>query len=148
MKKQLFTFVAAMGLALLLNAGTLAQEAVTIRAEIPFEFSINNKTLPAGTYRIGPASTDTRALWTIGDTSDGPGQFLLAGIVSSRNFESGDLKLMFHRYGEKNFLVGFETQSYEIGLPTSKAEKSVRLMAGKVAEKVMMPAGTVDAMSH
>ena len=149
MKKQLFTFAAAMGLALLLNAGTFAQKSIVIRAEIPFEFTINNKTLPAGTYRIGPASSDSRALWSIGDASGEPSMFLLAGVVSSRNVEGDSLMMTFHRYGEKNFLVGFKTATYEVGLPTSKAEKSLRLVAGNDPQKVVTTStGTVDVMSH
>ena len=148
MKKQLFTFTAVMGLALVLNVGTLAQNTLAIRAEIPFGFAVNGKTLPAGTYRIDPASNG-RIVWRIrGDTSRHRGAFVLAGSLSSGDLRRGDARVTFHRYGEKSFLVGFKTPSYEVELPMSKAELSLRSVAGMVAAKVIATAGVVDVMSH
>ena len=148
MKKQLFTFTAVIGLALVLNVGTFAQNTLAIRAEIPFDFAVNGKTLPAGTYRIDPA-TDSRIVWRIrGDTSRHAGAFVLAGSLSPGNLRRADASVTFHRYGEKSFLVGFKTPSYEVDLPTSKAELSLRSVAGMVVSKVIATSGVVDVMSH
>jgi hypothetical protein len=100
-----------------------AQSSQTIQAEVPFAFTANGKTLPAGTYRVGSV-TDNRTVWRVQGAGSDTDQFLLALNLSGSS--KGDLKLIFHRYGDRNFLAGFNTGSYQVELPASKAEKELK----------------------
>ena len=126
MKKHLFALILALGLGLGINVDqSYAQTSLTIRVEIPFAFTANRKTLPAGTYRITPVS-DNRSVWRIhGEDS---GEFISVNALTAVE-RSGDLRVTFHRYGEMHFLAGFTTPLYEIDLPASRAEKTL-LAAG------------------
>ena len=132
MKRQLFTLIFALVLSGVLSAGsTYAQTSEGIRAEVPFAFSANNETLPAGTYRIN-AANDNRTIWMIQPKSAGQGEYFLAGGLAGRA-SYGTLRLTFHRYGERSFLVGFETPAYEVSLPKSRDEKALsRTMRSKL----------------
>jgi hypothetical protein len=124
MKRQLFAFIFAVAMSVALNAGqAYGQSGETIRVEIPFEFSANNQTIPAGTYLINPAS-EGRAVWRIHGTRQKVDRFLLGQGVSTPS-EGGVLLMTFRRYGSKHFLAGFRTLSYEVRLPTSASEKKL-----------------------
>ena len=123
MKKQLFALIFAVGSTVFFNASqAYAQATQAIVADVPFAFTANNTTLPAGTYVIKPA-TDSRIIWRI----DGPASsdFLLARNLSGTN-DYGHFRLRFRRYGERNFLAGFTTASYDVDIPASRSEKSLR----------------------
>jgi len=51
MKRQAFSLVSL--LSLLLVAGSAIAQTVHVRANIPFNFAVGSKTLPAGTYDVG-----------------------------------------------------------------------------------------------
>lgn len=125
MKKQLFAFIFATIMAAVLNAyPAYAQSSQTIKADIPFPFTTNGKTLPAGTYRIEPLG-DNRALWKLTGTGHRARAFLLALILTGSS--SRDARLTFHQYGERYYLARFNTSSYQVELPASKTEKAMRL---------------------
>ena len=65
MKTQIFAFILALGISIGFNPRqTYAQSTNVFRIEVPFAFSANNITLPAGTYIVNPAS-DSRLMWRI-----------------------------------------------------------------------------------
>ena len=106
------------------NASTSrGQASQSIEVDVPFAFTANSKIHPAGRYRIEPAS-DTRVVWRIRGSRIRRDEYLLA--TSLGGAQRGDLTVTFHRYGNKQFLAGFKTQSYEVGLPVSKREKKLK----------------------
>ena len=124
MQKRLF----ALMFALLVNAAVYmtplyAQESQSVGVDIPFAFSANGKTLPAGRYRIEPVSTN-RDIWGIRAVDSLAHHFLLA--MTRNGSSDGKLIVTFHRFGELNFLAGFKTPSYDIALPATKKEKALR----------------------
>lgn len=125
MKKQIFAVIFALGISVAVNAGqTYAQSMYLIRVDVPFAFSANNETLPAGTYIIKPV-TDNRITWRIESANQKPSALLMAKVLSGSE-RSGDMRLTFRRYGNRNFLAGFTTTSYQVELPTSNSEKNLR----------------------
>ena len=124
MQKRLFAFIFALVMTAAVYASPLyAQESQSIEVKVPFAFSANGKALPAGTYRIDSMSSN-RDLWGITSLDNPSRLFLLAMTRTGRT--EGKLVVTFHRYGNANFLAGFKTPSYEIALPTSAAEKTLR----------------------
>jgi hypothetical protein len=125
MKKQLFAYIFAITLSAVLSAYQAnAQGPQAVRVDVPFAFTASNRTLSAGTYMIEPVGSSL-AFWRIRGTHHEPGEFLLA--LTREGSPDGNLRLTFHRYGETRFLAGFRTPSYEVALPVSNGEKSLRL---------------------
>lgn len=117
-------------MSIVINASqTYAQSTNVIRVEVPFAFSANDKTLPAGTYTINPA-TNNQVMWKIQSAYQNPAAFLMAKPLS-RSEGRGNVRLIFHRYGNRNFLAGFVTNSYQVELPTSSSEKNVQRSSEK-----------------
>ena len=55
MKRQAFSLISL--LSLLLVAGSAIAQTSQVRANVPFNFTVGDKTLPAGTYDIGAISS-------------------------------------------------------------------------------------------
>lgn len=124
MKTRLFAIMFAVMMFLVLSASiSNAQNSQAIKVEVRFAFTANNTIHPAGTYRIEPAGA-SRAIWRLRGSRIRRNEFLLA--LSLGGSSRGDLRVTFHRYGNKQFLAGFKTPSYEVSLPVSRREKMVR----------------------
>jgi hypothetical protein len=127
MTKRLFAIMFAVTIFTVFYASSArAQTSQTIQFEAPFAFTTNNRTLPAGTYRIEPAN-DSRAVWTVRNSDDGSARFVLSASIVGKT--DGDVHVTFRQYGDKYLLIGFKTASYEISLPSSARDKN--LMASK-----------------
>lgn len=75
-----------------------------IRINVPFEFSVGDKKLPAGEYSIGramPSSGDTVLL--ISRVNEKDSVFPLTNSAQSLEPKDADT-LVFHRYGDQYFL--------------------------------------------
>jgi hypothetical protein len=78
-----------------------AQSLATLRANVPFDFTVGKKTMPAGEYLVGP-SLDTSV--TFIRSVDGKEVCSAMGNpVASRKLET-QARLIFHRYGNQYFL--------------------------------------------
>src|ERR1700746_2288525 len=60
MKRQAFSLISL--LSLLLMAGSAIAQTIHVRANVPFNFSVGTKTLPAGAYDVKTISSDTKML--------------------------------------------------------------------------------------
>ena len=108
-----------------------AQMSTMIKAQVPFEFVANGKTMPAGECTITVVGTSRKVLSI---TSGKQHAFALSIANESRN-ESKETALEFHRYGDRYFLAGIKRAGgtgYE--LPASGRERE--LQARNVAEQV------------
>jgi hypothetical protein len=95
MKRHLLSvFAAVCVVAAIAVVGTPA-EAADITVRVPFGFVANGKTLPAGTY--GLTSTNG-VVWVRGSTDTAIASF------PGSSAQVGDVKLVFHKYGEQYFL--------------------------------------------
>lgn len=100
MKTQFHRFATVAGLGAMLAGALLAQPPQGSRAEIPFDFKIQDHSMPAGTYAISASSV--RDLYDVRNLETGEGAFLNAPVgMQGNNWES---KLVFRRYGDSYFL--------------------------------------------
>lgn len=123
MKKHLISIAALFSFVLVLSvASTFAQSVRSIRVNIPFDFQIDKKTLPAGDYRIAtpPATNSVRTI-LLSEINGRANSFLNSAIFGTRD-ESLESSLVFHRYGDLYFLAEINAGSNKIILHRTRAE--------------------------
>lgn len=134
MKKQAYTVITLM---VLIGSMAVAAQAQNngrpqLVAEIPFEFNVGNKTLPAGEYLVRSVSDDSPNVVLSIQSRDGKaGAMLMMRSVEGKASKSA--KLMFNRYGNQYFFAQTWLDGYNTGLeaPRSRAERAVqRELAG------------------
>jgi hypothetical protein len=113
------------------TAGSAMAQDHRAQATVPFNFTVNGNSLPAGTYTVG-SQLNTPNVITITDREKNV--HMLALAMPDPNISSGANKLVFHRYGNQYFLseVRCESASMNVQLSTSKAEK--RAQAARTQE--------------
>ncbi|HZD30639.1 MAG TPA: hypothetical protein VE779_03165 [Candidatus Angelobacter sp.] len=115
-----------------------AQSRITMSANVPFDFTVNGKALPAGAYEV--REVGDRA--TLIETKDGHSKVL--GIYQNAEpSKAGQTKLVFHKVGNNYFLAEIWTSARSQGsiLPTSAAEKetmAANTQSGGGAETVIV----------
>lgn len=121
MKKNL---IAVLTLGLLLAAPALAQTA-SMKVNVPFDFIVNGKTLPAGEYRVDGLSTSTSTIAIRNTEQSAKLMALTNGCESTEAAEAS--KLVFHRYGGQYFLAQVWSAGSSEGreLPRSRAEREI-----------------------
>lgn len=147
MQKRLFALMFALFINAAIYTSPLhAQESQTVGVNIPFAFSAQGKTLPAGYYRIEPVGSN-RDIWGIRGVGAGTpsNSFVLA--MTRKGSSDGKLAVTFHRYGEFNFLAGFKTSSYEIELPATKQEKALRVSNRPLSQMEVVQVESANAAS-
>jgi hypothetical protein len=107
------------------TAGSAMAQDHRAQATVPFNFSVNGNSLPAGTYTIG-SEVNSPNLITITDREKNV--HLMTIVVPDSNTSSAANKLVFHRYGDQYFLseVRCDSASMNVQLSTSKAEKRAK----------------------
>jgi hypothetical protein len=102
MKKQFLKIISMLSLALTLAvAAVYANPAGPLKANIPFDFSVGDKTLPAGVYTVVPMTTPH--VLRIRSEDGRMGVLIQTQGVEARR-EQDQTKLVFHRYGDQYFL--------------------------------------------
>ncbi len=119
----LFTIAALVTAAAVTAAGAMAQSRA-VQATMPFDFTVGNKTLPAGTYEIWSPSTDVIEI----QNRDSHVAMLATTSYDSRGSSNGS-KLVFDKYGDRYFLseILCAPASINASLHLSKAEKQARM---------------------
>lgn len=124
MKRQTFSLVSL--LSLLLVAGSAIAQTVHVRANIPFNFAVGSKTLPAGTYDVGTIDgRDSKMLLL--QARDGNSS-MIVGSNAAENFKPADkTKLVFNQYGSRYFLSEIWVDGATRGrqLPKTSREKEL-----------------------
>ena len=123
--KRLIGFLSVSTLAAVL-AVPLAAQTFRVTANVPFEFMVAGRSMPAGNYHIGNlGSNRTGAIQVSGDNSS---VVLLANnTTASQNERAGQALLVFHRYGDRYFLSRIVDGRRDSGveIPASHTEKEL-----------------------
>jgi hypothetical protein len=114
----LFTLICVLGLGL----GARAQEEDTVVSNVPFDFVIEGKILPAGTYRVSRVNTAGSRELEISSYDARAGVLFIPTVFD--DFKSGHAQLNFEHVGNKYFLSAIETPigTYDITIPPSAIE--------------------------
>ena len=102
-----------------------AQSTSIVRANIPFDFIVGDKTLPAGKYTVNSAASDGQALNI--RTSGGKSLALVLTHDAAERSQKRIARMVFHRYGQQYFLAEvWSGASHGRQLMQSKRERNLR----------------------
>ena len=127
MKKQAYTLFATA--TLILTLAVISAHAQTARlavASIPFNFTVKDKTLPAGQYTVEPIQIGGSQALRI-QSRDGHITVLVPARFSKAKASQAEPKLVFNRFGEQYFMsqaLGFEGMAL-YRLPISRTEEAL-----------------------
>jgi hypothetical protein len=128
MKNSILAIMVAFVLLTLVAAWTsLAQSVTTLaKAEIPFNFVVGQKTLPAGEYEIRPGNKFNQDVLCIKKVDSSAVASTITFGQGAKRQQSG-LYLVFNRYGSHYFLSEVWTELDQVGrkAPKSAAEKEL-----------------------
>jgi hypothetical protein len=121
MKKQILATVATLSIVITLTVTGLAGLSGKVKANIPFDFMVNGKMLPAGSYTVAPGTTKNSLVIRSSEN-----RVAIAALTTEATDKSaGKARLVFRRYSNQHFLawVYDGTGSNGQELPKSKAER-------------------------
>ncbi len=119
MKKQITTIVATVSLIVTLTAIGIAGLVSNVTANIPFDFAIGGKTLPAGKYTVMKGTAQDMLIIQSADKKASAGVITQSGDAKTK----GKASLEFHRYGNQYFLAAV-SDGIKVGeLPMTNAER-------------------------
>jgi hypothetical protein len=102
-----------------------AQSTSIVRANVPFDFIVGDKTLPAGKYTVNSAASDGQALSI--RTSGGKSLALVLTHYAAERSQKRIARMVFHRYGQQYFLAEvWSGASHGRQLMQSKRERNLR----------------------
>lgn len=101
--KGLTMLMLVVGLALASAAVANGQTGRQVKAQVPFDFIVTDKTLRAGQYEVLNMSSGGDAI-SIRKADGGSEAMLLTSPVIKNDWRDTQAKLVFHKYGETYFL--------------------------------------------
>jgi hypothetical protein len=137
----------ALALSLMVSLATLPAAAKSVdgmRAQVPFDFHIGERLIPAGAYTVKSLTADEQVLRLNGDKGS-------AATTTNSGTEKGNgegrARLVFHKYGDQYYLSAvWGADSNGRTLSESKRErnlrKELRAARGAAAEMEIV---TIDA---
>lgn len=114
------TAIAFFAVATLVAAGSAMAQNRGVQANVPFDFSIGNAHLPAGTYTIWSTGSAN-----IVEVQNGANKVHIYASVYGDGNQGKTSKLVFAKYGDQYFLheILCSANDMNMAVPTSKAEK-------------------------
>ncbi len=118
MKKQVSMIIATLGFLVIIMTSAVSVNAqsgrIVGRVDIPFDFTVNNRTLSAGRYLVETASSNGMDILRVRSATNASSViFLTHSVQSSTAPDTG--KLIFNRYGNQYFLSQVWTLGNRIG---------------------------------
>ena len=109
-----------------------AQSAKTVVSNIPFEFIVADKTLPAGEYQVNRSLGNALTIRT--SNPDAAVSRLTNEIEPNKDRRA---RLVFHRYGDRYFLAEVWTGAGDVGrqLLKSRQERAIEREMSSLASK-------------
>jgi len=127
MKKNMIRFVALFGFVFALSAvNVFAQGKPMLKADIPFDFSAANRTLPAGEYTVKELSSLSGNLIAV---TNGKAAVGVQTMQAHSTKPAGKAMLVFRRYGDQYFLAKVIYKGGTMGqeiIKTSAEKKAIK----------------------
>src|SRR5688500_13848805 len=125
-------------------AESRAQASYGLRADVPFDFVVGNKTIPAG--RITAHGVSGAMQGSLSITNTAAGKLALRNgrrVLGARESDQG--KLVFHKYGDRYFLAqicipGFQAWEVMKSKEERSLERDTRLVKNFTTERVVVAA--------
>jgi hypothetical protein len=136
MTKRVFAIVAVSFL-LIAAAAPLAAQGSRMTANIPFEFTVAGKTMPAGEYEVWKTPTSSAIVVRGLNQRTSAMSVAMRDPVTSRD-PAADTRLIFNQYGNEYFLhaVVNAYAAVEFSLPQLQAERELVKTAELQQEEV------------
>ncbi|MEK7830915.1 MAG: hypothetical protein AAB401_07510 [Acidobacteriota bacterium] len=142
MRKQITTIVVTLSLIATLTAlGIAAGLGTTVIANIPFDFNVSGKTLPAGKYTVSKGAT--QGVLIIQNAEKGTSAVTIGRGADSKN--DGKASLGFRRYGNQYFLASVTDGNKASEMPVTKAERNAARGNNNLAMEIKPELVTVSA---
>lgn len=111
-------------IAVIATGSAFAQDH-SVTATVPFNFTVNGTSLPAGSYTISSDSARANVL-SIRNRQEKVNIWAVGMVDSNEPGQAGSL--VFHKYGDRYFLsdIRYSHSSTKAHFPSSKAEKRAR----------------------
>jgi hypothetical protein len=125
-------FVGIIALAFVSAMAASAQNPRNLVVNIPFDFTVKGKTLPAGDYIVSRTSTTDEMSLTM-KRKDGQGNAIVLTKSIRAEERQSESRLVFHRYGERYFLSQVWTSGDAMGreLYKTRQEQSLEIELAK-----------------
>ena len=141
--KTLNTMILSVGAVALLGASGLRAQT-TATANIPFAFTVQNTTLPAGEYTMSEAS-QTGNLMSIRNPEAHQAIVVVAPGGDKAYRRAGDKNvLVFHKVGDRYFLAAVKTDAVCGNISPSKLEREIASEDGQTMALLIIPALSVN----
>ena len=115
--------------AALISMGSACAHAQAPVFKVPFDFTVDNLVLPAGTYQVSYYAPKSAILIRSED-----GRFHAFTAIHPADPSTSDSEVVFTKYGNQYFLheVLCGAVSMNVALPTSKLEKRARIQEAQL----------------
>ena len=134
MKKHL----SLLGMGLLLMSALAYADTATMKVNIPFSFVVGKTMLPAGEYSVKGLGFDGSAISI--RKSDNAANSLTLSIACESLKTPQQSKLVFHRYGDRYFLVQIWTAGSNSGHQFPKSRREAEMALDYRAQEVVLVA--------
>ena len=127
-----------LALMLVSTGAALAQLGTArIKAQVPFDFVLRNKTVPAGEWTV---QSVTKSGVLLIQNADAKVSVLSAPQMDETKKPAGSCTLVFHRYNNRYFLseIKIEGSKTAYRLPESKAEAELRAQNLTATEEILL----------
>jgi hypothetical protein len=120
---MMLTLVVGLTLAAAVTSANGQSTSVLVTADIPFDFIVADKTLPAGEYTVRMATTNGVKI----SSRDGESSAMRLSHLAVETSKKRNARIVFHRYGQQYFLAEiWSGESYGRQLLKSKKERHLR----------------------
>jgi hypothetical protein len=136
MKTKLMLSLAALALSMSTAAGA---QTIKLKANVPFDFTVDGTPLPAGQYLVESLDDQGKALSFRSLDSDAK-TLMMTRPAETLNVAS-ETKFVFHHVGDQYFLSQIWVQGNNLGHEIPRTAQEKKLARELSAESVMLVAG-------
>jgi hypothetical protein len=123
------TAIALVALASFITVGSISAQERSVRAAVPFDFTVGNKLIPAGTYTVSSESANVILI------QSGDRHITVMSTAFADSKQPKQSVLVFNKYGDQYFLheILCSSGAMNLQIPASKIEKRVQTQEARLS---------------